>query len=302
MRDLLREYLDFLRVEKGLAANSVSSYRRDLEKLRQWAGRQDKDLQQLARADMMAWSKWLTQNGLSPRSVARNISAARGFFNYLIRDGHIKDDPLAGLTAPQAPQAMPKVLNYEEVERLLASVGTETNEGIRDRAMWELLYATGLRVSELVTLKLGDVDLERGFLVCQGKGSKRRQVPVGRSAIQWLQRYESARRLLLAGRASENLFVSSGGRALTRHWVWQRIKDHGLAAGLGRVTPHMLRHSFATHLMQRGADSRTVQALLGHSDLATTQLYTHMTSQHLRHTYDEHHPRASGTNRLDIKV
>lgn len=292
MRDLLREYLDFLRVEKGLAANSVGSYQRDLEKLRQWAGRQGKELTRLTRADLMAWGKWLAQDGLSPRTIARHISAARGFFNYLIRDSHIKDDPLAGLAAPQAPAVMPKVLTYEEVERLLTYGGTETNEGLRDRAMWELLYATGLRVSELVGLRLCDIDLERGLLVCQGKGRKRRQVPIGRSAIQWLQRYEAARRRLLAGRSSNYLFVNSGGHALTRHWVWQRIKAQGMAAGLGRVTPHMLRHSFATHLMQRGADSRTVQALLGHSDLATTQLYTHMTSRHLRRTYDEHHPRA----------
>ena len=299
MRDLIREHLAYLQVEKGLAANSLASYGRDLAKLRRWALLCGLEVEALGRAEMSGWSKWLSQTGLGPRSIARAVSTARGFFNFLLRDGLIKDDPLAGLEAPQALRRLPTVLTLEEVERLLAAVSTDTAAGVRDRALLELLYATGLRVSELVSLKLSDVDMEGGVLSCHGKGSKQRRVPVGRSALRWLQEYGQARRSLLSGRVSAYLFVTQGGATMTRQQVWHRIKKIAAVAGLRAVSPHVLRHSFATHLMQHGADSRSVQALLGHSDLATTQLYTHMSSQHLRETYDLCHPRAAARGAAD---
>lgn len=295
MRDLIREHLAYLRVEKGLAQNSLTSYSLDLEKLRRWAETLGKEVHALKRADMSLWGRWLDRAGLSPRSVARAISTARGFFTYLLRDGVIREDPMSGLDSPQAPRALPKVLSYTEVERLLSAANSATPIGIRDRAILELLYATGLRVSELVALKISDIDGERGLLTCQGKGSKQRRVPIGRSALSWLERYKAARRVLVAMHTSKYLFVANGGHAMTRHLVWQLVKRYAQLAGIGHLSPHALRHSFATHLMQHGADSRSVQSLLGHSDLATTQIYTHMTSIHLRATYNQCHPRA-GSN------
>ena len=299
MRDLIRELLDYLRVEKGLAQNTLASYSLDLEKLRRWAEICGKELHALKRADMAHWGRWLEQAGLAPRSVARAISTARGFFTYLLRDGVIREDPMSGLDAPQAPQALPKVLSCAEVEQLLSALDGETPAGLRDRALMELLYATGLRVSELVALKISDIDSERGLLTCQGKGSKQRRVPIGRSALSWLARYLNARRALVTVHGSKYLFVSDAGQALTRHLVWQLVKRSAQRAGIGHISPHTLRHSFATHLMQHGADSRSVQSLLGHSDLATTQVYTHMTSLHLRTTYRRCHPRA-GSDGEDI--
>lgn len=293
MRDLIREYISFLRVEKGLAANSLTSYARDLMKLQGWARTQGRELQDLGRAEMANWSKWLSREGLSARTVARTISTARGFFNYLLRDGFIKEDPMSGIRSPQRVQSLPAHLTVEELERLLGAVEVETPVGVRDRAILELFYATGLRVSELANLKVGDVDRERGLLFCQGKGSKQRCVPVGRSALLWLQRYECARTALTLGQPTPLLFIVSGGRPMSRQMIWRRLRRYATNSGLPHVSPHTLRHTFATHLMQRGADSRSVQTLLGHSDLATTQLYTHMTAQHLRGAYDRHHPRAA---------
>jgi integrase/recombinase XerD len=292
MRDLLREHLAYLRVEKGLATNTLLSYGRDLEKLKEWGVKCGKEMHALSRADMAGWHRWLLETGLAPRSLARAISSARGFFQFLLRDGLIREDPMSGLEAPAALRALPKVLSLDEIERLCERIDASTPEGLRDRALFELLYATGLRVSEVVALKPGDIDFERGLLTCQGKGSKQRRVPIGRTALSWLDEYRRKRKSLLSAGTSACLFVNRGGGPMTRQQVWQRLKRYADAAGLPHVSPHTLRHSFATHLMQRGADSRSVQALLGHSDLATTQLYTHMTGQHLRTTYDRFHPRA----------
>lgn len=291
-RDLIREHLAYLRVEKGLAANSLISYAHDMERLQQWADACGKQLSELRRGEIASWSRWLSEQGLAPRSVARAVSTVRGFYGFLLRDGLIKEDPLACIETPQAIHAMPKVLDSDEVERLLSAVNIDSPAGVRDRTIIELLYATGLRVSELVALRVGEIDPEQGLLTCKGKGSKHRRVPIGRSALQWLARYQQVRNLLLAERVSTFLFISNSGAGLTRQQVWQSMKQHAKRAGLEDVSPHVLRHSFATHLMQHGADSRSVQALLGHSDLATTQLYTHMTNQHLRATYDFYHPRA----------
>jgi integrase/recombinase XerD len=294
-RDLIREHLLYLQVEKGLAGNSVVSYRRDLARLKAYAESRGREPQALGKAELTQFVMSLTRGGLSPRSVSRMISSVRGFFRYLLLDGHIKSDPTSDLASPQAGQKLPRFLTQEEVERLVEAPDTTTPAGVRDRAMIELLYATGLRVSELVGLTTSSVDIDRGLLTCTGKGSKQRSIPVGRSAIAWLQKYEAARHSLLAGRDSQRLFVGPSGRALTRQNFWATLKKHAERAGLRRVSPHVLRHSFATHLLEHGADTRSVQAMLGHSDLATTQIYTHVTGERLRSVYEKFHPRAKQT-------
>src|ERR1043166_4418265 len=279
-RDLIREYLLYLQVEKGLAANSVESYRRDLARLKSYAEACGRGPEALGKAELSRFVMSLTREGLSARTVARMISSVRGFYHFLLLDGHLKSDPTSDLQSPQAEQKLPRFLTREEVELLINAPDTQTPAGIRDRAMIELLYATGLRVSELVGLTTSSVDLDGGTLFCAGKGSKQRRVPVGRSAIAWLQRYEPARRALLAGRESPRLFVGPSGRAVTRQVFWAALKKYAARAGLRGVSPHVLRHSFATHLLEHGADTRSVQAMLGHSDLATTQIYTHVTTEH----------------------
>jgi integrase/recombinase XerD len=291
-RDLIREHLAYTQVEKGLSANSLAGYRRDLEKLRRWAAERGREAAELGKEDLAQLVMALAREGLSPRSIGRFISAVRGFYRFLLLDGHITKDPTADLAAPLAPQKLPRFLTQEETERLLEAADAATPEGVRDRAILELLYATGLRVSELCGLGPDGVDVERGVVMCTGKGSKQRRVPLGRSAISWLQRYAGARRLLLGGRESKRLFVGAEGREITRQFVWAMLKECARKAGLRDVSPHVLRHSFATHLLERGADTRSVQAMLGHSDLATTQIYTHVTGERLRSVYEKHHPRA----------
>jgi len=298
-RDLIREHLSYVQVERGLAANSLAAYRRDLEKLRRWAAASGREAKDLGKEDLSQMVMSLARGGLGARSIARTISAVRGFYRYLLLDGHLTQDPTADLVAPIAPQKLPRFLTQEEVERLLEAVDTSTPEGVRDRTMIELLYATGLRVSELASLALGGVDVEQGVVSCSGKGSKQRRVPLGRSVIAWLQRHEAARRRLLGGGESKLLFVGAGGRSLTRQDVWAMLKANAARAGILGVSPHVLRHSFATHLLEHGADTRSVQAMLGHSDLATTQIYTHVTGERLRSTYERCHPRAKSGYQSD---
>ena len=294
-RDLIREYLSFLQVEKGLSKNSVESYRRDLARLRAEAERGGRGPEALGKEELTQFVMGMTREGLSPRSVSRALSAARGFYRFLLLDGHIKADPTAEVCAPQGGQKLPRFLTQEEVERLIGAPDTSSPEGVRDRALVELLYATGLRVSELVALTTASVNVDAGVLFCTGKGSKQRRVPVGRSAVEWLRRYEAARRALLAGRESQRLFVGYLGAPLTRQAVWALLKRYAARARIRGVTPHVLRHSFATHLLEHGADTRSVQAMLGHRDLATTQIYTHVTGERLRSVYERHHPRAKGS-------
>ena len=291
-RDLIREYLSFLQVEKGLSKNSLESYRRDLARLRAAAEGLGREPQSLSKAELSQFVMSLSREGLAPRSVGRTLSAVRGFYRFLLLDGHVKADPTADIARPQGGQKLPRFLTQEEMERLLEAPDTTTPEGVRDRTLFELLYATGLRVTELVTLPSGNVDVDSGVLHCFGKGSKQRRIPIGRSAVSWLLRYQAARRLLLAGRESPRLFVGYLGRPLSRQNVWAMLKRAAEKAGVEGVTPHVLRHSFATHLLEHGADTRSVQAMLGHSDLATTQIYTHVTSERIRSVYERHHPRA----------
>jgi integrase/recombinase XerD len=297
-RDLKKEFLTYIQVEKGLARHTLESYERDLTRLQEWASGNGKQIAELTRPDLRKWIASLSRDGLAPTSIARAVSATRGFFKFLMLDGHIKSHPAEDLDTPQRFSYLPKFLTEDEIDRLLAAPNISTPEGIRDRAVLEVMYASGLRVSELVALKQADVDLLAGLLVCHGKGSKERRVPLGKSSIHWLQQYAAVK----AGYGKQsfpNVFLHRG-RPFTRHIAWAMIKRHAERAGIKNVSPHTLRHSFATHLLQRGADSRSVQALLGHSDISTTQIYTHMTDVHLRSAYNRHHPRAR-LGRTDAK-
>lgn len=289
-RDLVREFLTYSQVEKGLARHTLESYARDLARLQRWSAKNGTVIEDLSRQDLRRWMASLSQEGLAPSSIARAVSAVRGFFRFLLLDGHLKQQPTEDLDAPQKFGHLPKFLTEEELDRLFAAPDIATEEGIRDRAMLELLYAAGLRVSELAALKSADVDLLAGLVVCYGKGSKERRVPVGKSAIHWLQQYAAVKAGY--GKATLPFLFLHRGKQLTRQFVWSMIKRHARAAKLKEISPHTLRHSFATHLLQHGADSRSVQALLGHSDISTTQIYTHLTDRHLRASYDRHHPRS----------
>lgn len=285
-RDLIREFLTYVQVEKGLARHTVTSYGHDLRRLQVWAKDSRTTIERLTRQDLRRWIVGLSREGLSPQSVARAVSATRGFFKFLMLDGHIDSAPTDELDTPQRFSHLPRFLTEVEVDRLLAAPDISTEAGIRDRAILELMYAAGLRVSELTSLKLSDVDVLAGIVVCHGKGSKERRVPMGKSAIHWVQRYISVRTATLIS------FFSYRGKPLNRYFVWAIIKRYAKQVEIEDISPHTLRHSFATHLLQRGADSRSVQALLGHSDISTTQIYTHITDRHLRAAYDRHHPRS----------
>lgn len=289
-RDLVKEYLTYLQVEKGLAHHTLESYRRDLARLEAWASKPGKTIAELTRPDLRKWIAQLSRDGLAPPSVARAVSAARGFFRFLMLDQHLKQNPAEDLDTPQRFSYLPTFLTEEDIDRLFATPDVSTDEGIRDRAILELMYAAGLRVSELVNLKQAEVDVHAGVVNCHGKGSKERRVPVGKSAINWLQKY-AAVKASYGKSPFAHLFLHRG-KPMTRQLAWTMIKTYANAIGLQNVSPHTLRHSFATHLLQHGADSRSVQALLGHSDISTTQIYTHITDRHLRTAYDNHHPRA----------
>jgi integrase/recombinase XerD len=298
-RNLIHEHLSFLRVERGVSANTLNSYRRDIEKLEAFANICGKEIKNLSRKELGRWVKSLTESGLSPRSVARAVSSVKGFYKFLLQDGFIKDDPTSELLSSKLPHSLPSFLSEDELDRLLGVPDLGTVRGLRDRAILELIYATGLRVSEAVGLTAADLDFERGAVNCRGKGSKQRFIPVGRSALKFVREYMDVRAELSGNKSVPELFLRKSGEAMTRQDVWRLIRKYTQQLGLEGVSPHSLRHSFATHLMQRGADSRSVQTLLGHSDLGTTQIYTHLTKQHLRNAYENFHPRARRRNAAD---
>jgi integrase/recombinase XerD len=286
-------YLIYLRDVRRMSPNTVSGYARDLAALATFAEKRGRDVDALQRRDLEAFVRSLMASGLSPRSVARTVACVRGYYKFAAveekRDGSPADD----LRAPRAWPALPKFLGLEEVDRLLAQPDAATPRGLRDKALIELLYATGLRVSELLSLKMNDLHLDEGYLTCVGKGSKERIVPIGNEAADWVRRYMSqARRALLHG-ASPWLFVNArDGGPLSRVGFWKVLKEYGIRAGITReLSPHALRHSFATHLLERGADLRSIQVMLGHADLSTTQIYTHVLEARLRTVYDRFHPR-----------
>ncbi len=295
MEELIAEYLAYLAVERGLAENSLAAYRRDLRRTAGFLKRAGAgSFPEVNRALVARLLFWLREERLAPRTVARHIASLRGLFRYLLAQGYVKEDPTAHLESPSPWVRLPGVLSQDEVERLLAAPLTSDRAGIRDKAMLELLYAAGLRASELVTLRLSDVDLEVGYVRCHGKGSKERVVPLGTQAQSWVRRYlASARPRLARGQPNASLFLNRFGRPLTRQGFWKLLRAYAARAGIDqRVTPHTLRHSFATHLLERGADLRAVQMMLGHADISTTQIYTHISRSHLKAVYDRYHPRA----------
>ncbi|HEY7789452.1 MAG TPA: site-specific tyrosine recombinase XerD [Vicinamibacterales bacterium] len=294
MSHLVDTYLDHLQAERRLSAHTLESYARDLRELGRFAAGLERPLERLDRADLEAFVRELMSRGLSPRSVARAVACIRGFYRYLARSRQLDESPAGDLQPPRAWASLPKYLSADDVERLLAQPDVSTPAGLRDRALIELLYATGLRVSELVTLRPGDLNLEGGFLTCTGKGRKQRIVPMGEQAAAWVTRYLASGRPALVGRrSSPRLFVNArGGQGLSRVGVWKRLTGYARQAGLRRgISPHVLRHSFATHLLDRGADLRAIQMMLGHADLSTTQIYTHVLEARLRAVYDKYHPR-----------
>jgi integrase/recombinase XerD len=293
-RRVLDRYLESLEVERGLSRNTVDGYRNDLSRLGEALVKKGgRDLLAALPADLSAHMRDLQRQGLSPRSSARALSAIRGFYESLVTVGERKDNPAVNLLPPKLWKPLPKVLSEDEVEALLDAPDVGTPLGIRDRAMLELLYATGLRVSELVGLTLPQLRLDVGFLIAFGKGSKERVVPVGEQAEMWVQRYLREVRPDLARGRHQNVFANKDGDPMSRVGFWMLVKKHGLKAGIrAEISPHVLRHSFATHLLEHGADLRAVQAMLGHSDISTTQIYTHIHQQRLKSLYDRFHPRS----------
>jgi integrase/recombinase XerD len=290
MRDI-QAFLNFCRVEKGLASNSIQSYQLDLKRLMDTVG---SPTRALTPADLTGYVECLYAAGLSPRSIARHITTLRNFYRFLLQEGELSQDPTEFLVQPKQWTTLPKYLNEGEVDRLLSAPPPDKPTGLRDRAMLDLLYATGLRVSELCGLPMSAVEREMGLLRVTGKGNKQRIVPFGEAAGAAIDQYlRDGRPRLLKGRASRSLFVTARGSAMTRQTFWKLIRGYGLRAGISRpLTPHVIRHSFATHLVEGGADLRSVQIMLGHTDISTTQVYTHVARSRLRQVVDQHHPRA----------
>lgn len=289
-----RRFLEYLRVEKGLAANSVTSYRRDLLDFFEFIHKQKLNLRAIRREEIRQHLRSLHERNLAPRSVARHLVTLRNFFRFLAKEGLVGEDPTADFEVPRVGMTLPKYMSTDEVEALLQQPDPSTPLGLRDKAMLELLYATGLRVSELVGLSWSDLEANLGVLRCRGKGSKERIIPVGKSALRAVEDYvQHGRPALAKGWNSPFLFLNHRGGGLSRVGFWQLIVRYGRAARiLTDISPHELRHSFATHMLERGADLRSVQIMLGHSDISTTQIYTHVLKERLKQVYQEHHPRA----------
>lgn len=286
-------YLTYLRDVRRMSPNTVESYARDLAALSAFAGKQGLDATALDRRALDAFVRSLMAGGLSPRSTARAVACVRGFYKFLAVEQRRESSPADDLRAPRAWAALPKFLDLDEVDRLLAQPDVATPKGLRDKALISVLYATGLRVTELISLKLASLRLQEGYLTCIGKGDKERIVPIGHEATDWVERYLAEARPKMAARSSPWLFVNARGGPLSRVGFWKLLKDYGLKANITRnISPHVLRHSFATHLLDRGADLRAIQMMLGHADLSTTQIYTHVLEARLRSVYDRFHPRA----------
>lgn len=291
----LDNFLNYLIVERGLSKNTVESYSRDLQK---FLGFMEENTSvgwvETDNVAIMTFLLKLKSQGLSSRTTGRNLSAIRMFFRFLVREGIVKADPTVTIDSPKIRPHLPSILNVSEVDSLLSQPDTNTGRGLRDKAMLEVLYATGIRVTELVSLKIASVNLEVGFLIAFGKGSKERIIPLGETAQLYLKEYIArARPNYLKKRLSQFLFLNASGKELTRQGFWKILKRYALKAGINKkLSPHTLRHSFATHLLERGADLRSVQLMLGHADIATTQIYTHITQERLKKIHQQYHPRA----------
>ncbi|WP_072905724.1 site-specific tyrosine recombinase XerD [Anaerobranca californiensis] len=294
MEKLLADYLTYLRVERGLAQNTVLSYERDLKKFISFLKDCNfSDWSEIKRQQIITYLLKLQEEKMAPASISRNLAAIRSFFNYLTTENLLGEDPAKDLDSPKLSKKLPKIITVEEVEELLNQPDETDKIGIRDRAMLELLYASGLRVSELISLEVDDVNLDLGFLRCQGKGSKERIVPLGKMAIHYIQLYlEQSRPKLVKNIYQKKLFLNFHGRPMTRQGFWKIIKKYAKQSGINtEITPHTFRHSFATHLLENGADLRSVQEMLGHADISTTQIYTQVTGKKLKNIHKKFHPR-----------
>jgi integrase/recombinase XerD len=292
-------FLSYVRVEKGLAHNTVLAYGRDLKRFSAFLAKREKTkIEQVSREDIVDFLSSLYKEKLDSRSVARYLVSLRSFFKFAMIEELVKVDPTENLESPKIRQGLPTYLRVDEVDRVLAAPDTSTPVGLRDRAMLEVLYSSGLRVSELLNLRMSDVDTRIGCVRCVGKGNKERLVPIGRKAIAAVEQYLTVSRPQFVRPSSppphnQVLFLTRRGRRLSRITIWKMMHEYGVKLGLrGRLTPHKLRHSFATHLLERGADLRSVQLMLGHADISTTQIYTHVVEERLKQVYKAHHPRA----------
>jgi integrase/recombinase XerD len=286
-------FLDAVWMERGLSPNTLAAYRADLTALDRWLDEHSGDLERAQRGDILSFMASRVQAGARPRSTARQLSSFRRFYRYLVREGALREDPTAQIAMPKVGRSLPKSLMEEEVEALLAAPAVSDPLGHRDRTMLEVLYATGLRVSELVNCTLAQVNLNQGVLRIVGKGDRERLIPLGEEAVQWVQHFLQGPRVeILLERQTDYLFPTRRGDRMTRQAFWHIIKRYARKAGIEReLSPHTLRHAFATHLLNHGADLRVVQMLLGHSDLSTTQIYTHVARERLKDLHSEHHPR-----------
>jgi integrase/recombinase XerD len=298
IHNLIASFLNYIKVEKGLAPNTLAAYDRDLRKFEHFAEKRGLRLEALSRDHVVDFLGDLYRQGLDSRTVARHLVSLRNLFRFALAEGALSADPTLNLESPKVRRSLPSYLRMEDVDRLLNQPDPSTPQGLRDRAILEVLYSTGLRVSELVNLKVSDLEMRMGCLRCIGKGDKERLVPVGRKALAAVQAYLGKSRPLLlrgreAGRTTPWLFVNRSGNRLSRIGVWRLLTAHGRRAGIrARLSPHKLRHSFATHLLEGGADLRSVQLMLGHADISTTQIYTHVMEERLKQVYKAHHPRA----------
>ena len=295
VQDSLHEYLDYLSVERGLAQNTLESYGRDLRQyLKYLKEKKNLNLPETTQATVIGYLLQLQAKGKATATLSRSLAAIKSYYHYMAKEEHIPRDPTVNLDAPKQEKKLPRVLAVKEVEKLLEQPDLKNPVGIRDRAMLEVLYATGLRVSELVSLKVNDINLEAGYIRCFGKGSKERIIPMGSVATKYVRLYhEYARKFLAASLHEHTLFLNHHGKGLTRQGFWKIIKKYAENLGLNiDITPHTLRHSFATHLLENGADLRSVQEMLGHADISTTQIYTHLTKDKIKEVYDNTHPRA----------
>lgn len=295
MEILIDHFMHFLSVEKGLAANTLESYQRDLFAYTDFLKSKGvTEIGESARSHIISYLVILQKKGRATATLSRNLASIRAFYQFLVRDRHLEHDPSVHLETPKIEKRLPKVLSLEEVETLLEGPELSQPSGLRDKAMLELLYATGIRVSELVSLNMGDINLDMGFLKCMGKGSKERMIPLGNIAITVIRNYiETARPRLLKAGGEYALFVNHLGKRMTRQGFWKIIKKYAQQSGItADITPHTLRHSFATHLLENGADLRSVQEMLGHADISTTQIYTHVTRTRIKDVYAKTHPRA----------
>jgi integrase/recombinase XerD len=290
----IRTFLNSLRVEKGLSDNTIQAYRRDIEKFCAFARKRGLSTRDVQRADVVDFLASLYNSKLDSRSVARHLVTIRNFFRFALMEGYIEEDPAATVESPKFRRSLPQFLSLDEVERVLQQPDASTLVGLRDKAMIELMYSCGLRVSELCGVRVSDLQMDEGCLRCVGKGDKERIVPVGRRALETVRTYyDRGRPKLLRGRSSPYLFLNQRGGKMDRVAYWKALAQYGRRAGLRKhLKPHMLRHSFATHLLDRGADLRAVQMMLGHSDISTTQIYTHVVEERLKQVYKAHHPRA----------